>query len=119
MPAPKSVTKIKTKNGNVSVEYTTDVDAAAYYMHELTRAALRDVGKYVAKVYRTAYYSHFKKRTGGSANFARAARPSNTKCSGRSRRRAHTPRLVTHQSRKRFMRRSKRPGRVNSRNLPC
>ena len=64
MPAPKSVTKIKTKNGNVSVEYTTDVDAAAYYMHELTRAALRDVGKYVAKVYRTAYYSHFRKRTG-------------------------------------------------------
>lgn len=62
--APKSVVKVKAKNGSVSVEYTSSVDAAEYYTHELTRAALRDVGKYVCKVFRTSYYSHFTKRTG-------------------------------------------------------
>lgn len=64
MGAPKSVTKIKAKNGDVSVEYTSDVDAAQYYIHELTRGALRDVGKYIAKTFRTAYYDHFSRRTG-------------------------------------------------------
>ena len=43
MSAPKSVTKIN-KNG---VTYTSNVDACQYYLHELNRAALRDVGKFV------------------------------------------------------------------------
>lgn len=60
MSAPKSVVKVK-KNG---VEYTSNVDAAQYYIHELTRAALRDVGKFVKKTFREKYYSHFKRNTG-------------------------------------------------------
>lgn len=60
MSAPKSVIKLK-KNG---IEYVSDVNKAEYYIYELTRAALRDVGKFVRKEWRTAYYSHFKKHTG-------------------------------------------------------
>lgn len=66
MGAPKSVTKLKAKNGDVSVEYVSDVDAASYYICELTRGALRDVGKYIAKQFRTAYYARFKRRTGNA-----------------------------------------------------
>jgi len=61
---PKSVTKItKTKNGS-TIEYTSNVDAAQYYIYELSRAALRDVGKYVSRVFRDSYYQHFNKITG-------------------------------------------------------
>ena len=60
MSAPKSVTKIN-KNG---VTYTSNVDACQYYIHELNRAALRDVGKFVKRKFREAYYSHFKRHTG-------------------------------------------------------
>lgn len=60
MPAPKSVVKID-KNG---VTYTSNVDACEFYMFELTRAALRDVAKFVRKEFRTQYYSHFEKHTG-------------------------------------------------------
>ena len=52
MSAPKSVTKLKTKNGSVEVEYTSDVDATEYYIHELSRAAMRDVGKFLARTLR-------------------------------------------------------------------
>lgn len=45
MSVPKSVVKIN-KNG---VQYTSSVDRAAYTILELTRAALRDVGKYIAR----------------------------------------------------------------------
>lgn len=64
MSAPSSVTKVKIKKGQTNIEYTSDVDAASYYIHELTRAALRDVGKYVAKEFRARYYSIFKKHKG-------------------------------------------------------
>ena len=64
MGAPKSVTKIKTKNGKSSVEFTDFTDQANYYLFELTRAALRDVGKYVKKEFQNNYYQHFKKHTG-------------------------------------------------------
>lgn len=64
MSAPKSVTKLSYKNGKTEVTYTSDVDAAGYYMHELSRAAMRDVGKYIAKVFRNNYYHHFTKNTG-------------------------------------------------------
>ena len=60
MSAPKSITKIN-KNG---VTYTSNVDACQYYIHELNRAALRDVAKFVKKVFREKYYAIFKKHTG-------------------------------------------------------
>lgn len=60
MSAPKSVTRIN-KNG---VTYTSNVDACQYYIHELNRAALRDVAKFVKRVFRDKYYSVFKKHSG-------------------------------------------------------
>ena len=60
MSVPKSVTKIK--NGNV--EYTSNVDAAKYYIHELTRAALRDVAKFVKAEFNRVYYDVFQKHSG-------------------------------------------------------
>lgn len=60
MAAPKSVIKIN-KDG---VKYESNVDACSYYMHELSRAAMRDVGKYVKKKWQEAYDSHFTKHTG-------------------------------------------------------
>lgn len=50
MSLPRSVVKFK-KNG---VEYTSNVDRANYTITELTRAALRDVGKYVARTCNSA-----------------------------------------------------------------
>lgn len=46
MSVPKSVVKFK-KDG---VEYTSSVDRVSYTIDELTRAALRDVGRYVARM---------------------------------------------------------------------
>lgn len=57
MPIPKSVTKI---NRDGSVTFTDNVDAANYLIEELTRAALRDVGKFVCKLTR----QKIKRRTG-------------------------------------------------------
>jgi hypothetical protein len=48
MGAPKSVIKLD-KNG---IKYTSSVDTCSYYIHELTRAALRDVGKFLARSFR-------------------------------------------------------------------
>lgn len=45
MSVPKSVVRF-SKNG---VTYTSSVDRASYTIIELTRAALRDVGKYIAR----------------------------------------------------------------------
>lgn len=45
MSVPKSVIKIN-KDG---VQYTSSVDRASYTILELTRAALRDVGKYLVR----------------------------------------------------------------------
>lgn len=60
MSAPKSVVKVK-KSG---VEYTSNVDAAQYYIYELSRAALRDVGKFVRTKWRSVYYEHFNRHSG-------------------------------------------------------
>lgn len=60
MSAPKSVTKIN-KNG---VTYTSNVDACQYYIHELSRAALRDVGKFIRTKWRQVYYDVFTRHTG-------------------------------------------------------
>jgi HK97 gp10 family phage protein len=46
---PKSVTKVRTKAGKSTVEFTSNVDRAKYTMLELERAALRDVGKFLRK----------------------------------------------------------------------
>lgn len=45
MGMPKSV--VRFKKGNVT--YTSNVDAASYTITELTRAALRDVGKFLCR----------------------------------------------------------------------
>ena len=50
MSVPKSV--VRFKKGNV--EYTSSVDKASYTILELTRAALRDVGKFIARTANTA-----------------------------------------------------------------
>lgn len=60
MSVPKSVVKVKKGN----VEYTSNVDAAQYYIFELNRAALRDVGKFVRAKFRESFYEHFKRNTG-------------------------------------------------------
>lgn len=61
MAIPKSITKTSA-NGHVT--YTQSVDRVNYTIRELTRAALRDVGKYVCKQFRNAYYARFKKHSG-------------------------------------------------------
>ena len=73
MSAPKSVTKIN-KNG---VTYTSNVDAAKYYIFELSRAALRDVAKYVRREFRESFYDHFTKRTGDAGRVVSAVVLSN------------------------------------------
>lgn len=50
MSVPKSVVKF-SKGG---VTYTSSVDKAQYTIRELTRAALRDVGKYVSRTCNSA-----------------------------------------------------------------
>ena len=50
MSVPKSVVRFK-KDG---IEYTSNVDFACYTIVELTRAALRDVGKFLARTANTA-----------------------------------------------------------------
>lgn len=59
MALPKSVVKIK-RDG---VEYISSVDRAQYTIHELCRAALRDVGKFIANRTR----QKIKRRTGKGA----------------------------------------------------
>lgn len=64
MSTPKAVTKTTYKKGKTEISYTSNVDAAQYYIFELSRAALRDVGKFVALKFRELYYQHFEKRAG-------------------------------------------------------
>lgn len=66
MPAPKSVVKIVKDKEGAGITYTSNVDATQYYMYELTRAALRDVAKFVMAEWKIRYYNHFKKRTGNA-----------------------------------------------------
>lgn len=62
MSAPKSVVKLKKGN----VEYTSNVEAAEYYLFELSRAALRDVGKFVKAKFKESFYDHFDRETGNA-----------------------------------------------------
>lgn len=57
---PKSVIKIN-KNG---IKFTSNVDRVQYTIKELTRAALRDVGKLVCNRFRKKYYAKFKRKKG-------------------------------------------------------
>lgn len=57
---PKSVMKINKKDG---VTFISSVDFAEYTLHELTRAALKDVGKFVVREAR----GKVNKRTGRGA----------------------------------------------------
>ena len=59
MALPKYVTI--RRNG---VEYTDGTDRAQYCISELTRAAMRDVGKFVTMRAKTAYYKVFRRRSG-------------------------------------------------------
>lgn len=61
---PDSVTKVLVKKGKTHVEFTSNVDRAKYTLSELTRAALRDVGKFLCKEFKINYYQQFKKRRG-------------------------------------------------------
>ena len=61
MAIPKSVIKV-SKDGNVT--FKSNVNAVEYTLTELTRGALRDVGRFVAKQFRLSFYSHFKKYNG-------------------------------------------------------
>lgn len=60
MGLPKSVTKIKKGN----VEFVSNVDRVNYTLNELTRAALRDVGKFICNKFRSKYYGIFKRKKG-------------------------------------------------------
>lgn len=60
MGLPKSVTKIKKGN----VEFISSVDRINYTLNELTRAALRDVGKFICNKFRSKYYGIFKRKKG-------------------------------------------------------
>ncbi len=75
MSAPKTVTKV-LKNG---VQYTSNVDKASYTLRELSRGALRDVGKYCKKQFNIAFYEHFNKRTGKGGKVIKAVVYSNEK----------------------------------------
>lgn len=62
MSVPKSVVKYN-KDG---ITYTSNVEACEYTIAELTRAALRDVGKFVCKKFKELYYQNFTKKSGNA-----------------------------------------------------
>lgn len=60
MPVPPSKMRMTKKNG---VELVDNTEKANYYIEELTRAALRDVGKFIVRETK----SRIRKRTGNLA----------------------------------------------------
>lgn len=60
MSMPKTV--VKMKKGNVT--YTSNVDQAIYSIRELTRGALRDVGKVMRSKYRQYFYKATRRHSG-------------------------------------------------------
>lgn len=81
MPTPKSQVKVLTKQGRTEIQYESNLDATQYYIFELTRAALRDVGKFVTKAFKTAFYQKFAKHSGkaGKATKYKVISGQNTK----------------------------------------
>lgn len=63
MAVPKSVVKLD-KNG---ITYTSSVDRVNHTMAELSRRALMDTGRYLAKMTRKNYYLKFKRQKGRTA----------------------------------------------------
>lgn len=70
MSAPKSVMKFRKSQGKSYVEFTSNVDAAKYYLFELSRTALRDVARFVKRKFKEDMYSHFGNRTGTAGKAA-------------------------------------------------
>lgn len=70
MSAPPKQTKIKYKKGKTEVTYESNLDASQYYLFELCRAGLKDVGKFLCLKFRESYYEHFKKHTGDGGRAA-------------------------------------------------
>lgn len=64
MALPVSVTKIRTKQGAIQVEFISNVDRANYAIGELTKSALRDVKKFVLRVARRELSTQMHVRTG-------------------------------------------------------
>lgn len=64
MSTPPRVTKVLVKKGKTEIKFEDGLDQTQYFIHELNRAALRDVGSFIKKMFRVEYYKHFKKRTG-------------------------------------------------------
>lgn len=58
MSVPKSVTKVK-KNG---IEFISNVNAVEYTLRELTRGAMRDVGKLINNRYKQNYVKMTKQK---------------------------------------------------------
>ena len=65
MAIPKSV--VKFKKGNV--EFISNVDRVQYTLNELTRAALRDTGKFLCNRFRSGYYGLFKMKKGNVGKY--------------------------------------------------
>lgn len=75
MAVPKSVVKMNKKG----IQYTSSVDKCQYFIYELTRAALRDVGKFIARKFRESFYSHFNRITGDAGKATKYVVFSNAK----------------------------------------
>jgi hypothetical protein len=65
LPVPKSVVKIN-KDG---VQYVSNCDRVQYTIRELTRAALRDAGKFVCRSFKDNYYTIFRRRKGNVGKY--------------------------------------------------
>lgn len=75
MSAPKSVIKVNKKG----VQYVSSVDKCEYYLYELSRAAMRDVGKFLKKKFKEEYYKIFKRHTGDAGKATSYVAVSNKK----------------------------------------
>lgn len=64
MPVPKSIVKVTEVNKGGSIEFISNVDAVQFTIRELTRGALRDIGKFLKAAYNNEFHSRVKKRKG-------------------------------------------------------
>lgn len=64
MPVPKSVVKVTKVNKGGQIEFTNNVDATQYTIRELTRGAMRDVGKFLKAAYNNEFHSRVNRRKG-------------------------------------------------------
>lgn len=64
MSTPKSVVKVIKTEGGGEIKITDNFDQTKYFIIELSRAAMRDVGKYIKRMWQIAYDNAHAKRTG-------------------------------------------------------